>query len=156
MGCNSLNPDRCGYGDHFWLALHCRDHPDRGLHGQYGQKGLTEIDNLPFDYYEKCFKKIESEKLDNKVNDVYIFSDKWKNIKESKLYYPLKKYLQSKNYTKKNHDREVVIANSKEIENFFEEFDRIDVDDISPRQSLDFLYRLKSKRQSNGKSKFKK
>ena len=47
---------------------------------------------------------------------------------------------------------------SKEIENFFEEFDKIDLDDISPRQSLDFLYKLKSKRQrqGNGKSEFKK
>ena len=64
--------------------------------------------------------------------------------------------LQSKNQTKKNHNKEVVIVNSKEIENFLEEFDKIDVDEISPRQSLDFLYKLKSKRQSNGKSKFKK
>ena len=45
-----------------------------------------------------------------------------------------------------------------EIENFLEEFDKIDVDEITPRQSLDFLYKLKSKRQrqSNGKSKFEK
>ena len=64
--------------------------------------------------------------------------------------------LQSKNQTKKNYNKETVTVNSKEIENFLEEFDKIDVDDISPRQSLDFLYKLKSKRQSNGKSKFKK
>ena len=64
--------------------------------------------------------------------------------------------LHSKNQTKKNHNEEVVMVNSKEIENFLEEFDKIDVDDISPRQSLDFLYQLKSKRHSNGKSKFKK
>ena len=64
--------------------------------------------------------------------------------------------LQSKNQTKKNYNKEVVLDYSKEIENFLEEFDKIDVDDISPRQSLDFLYKLKSKRQSIGKSKFKK
>ena len=64
--------------------------------------------------------------------------------------------LQSKNHNKKNHNKEVVIVNSKEIENFLEEFDKIDVDEITPRQSLDFLYKLKSKRQSDGKSKFKK
>ena len=64
--------------------------------------------------------------------------------------------LQSKNQTQKKHNKEVVIVNSKEIESFLEEFDKIDVDDISPRQSQDFLYKLKSKRQSNGKSKFKK
>ena len=57
---------------------------------------------------------------------------------------------------KKYHNKQVVIVNSKEIENFLDEFDKIDVDDISPRQSLDFLYKLKSKRLSNGKSKFKK
>ena len=39
---------------------------------------------------------------------------------------------------------------------FLEEFDKIDIDEISPRQSLEFLYKLKSKRQSNGRSKFKK
>ena len=64
--------------------------------------------------------------------------------------------LHSKNKTKKNHNKEVVIVNSKEIENFLEEFDKIDVDDIRPRQSLDILYKLKSKRQNNGKSEFKK
>ena len=64
--------------------------------------------------------------------------------------------LQSKNQKKKNHNKEVVTVNSKEVNKFLEEFDRIDVDDISPRQSLDFLYKLKSKRHSNGKSKFKK
>ena len=64
--------------------------------------------------------------------------------------------LQSKSQKKKNHNKEIVTVNSKEIENFLEEFDKIDVDDISPRQSLDFLYKLKSMRQSNGKSKFKK
>ena len=64
--------------------------------------------------------------------------------------------LQSKNQTKINSNKEVSIFNSKEVESFLEEFDKIDVDDISPRQSLDFLYKLKSKRQGNGKSKFKK
>ena len=64
--------------------------------------------------------------------------------------------LQSKNQTKINKNKEEATVNSKEIESFLEEFDKIDVDDISPRQSLDFLYKLKSKRQSNGKSKFKK
>ena len=64
--------------------------------------------------------------------------------------------LQSKNQTKINSNKEVAIFNSKEVENFLEEFDKIDVDDISPRQSLDFLYKLKSKRQGNGKSKLKK
>ena len=64
--------------------------------------------------------------------------------------------LQSKNQKNKNHNKEVVIVNSKEVDKFLEEFDRIDVDDISPRQSLEFLYKLKSKRHSNGKSKFKK
>ena len=63
--------------------------------------------------------------------------------------------LQSKNQTKKNYNKETVTVNSKETEIFLEEFDKIDVDDISPRQSLDFLYKLKSKRQTNGKSKFK-
>ena len=64
--------------------------------------------------------------------------------------------LHSKNQTKINKNKEVAIVNSKEVESFLEEFDKIDVDDLSPRQSLDFLYKLKSKRQSNGKSKFKK
>ena len=64
--------------------------------------------------------------------------------------------LQSKNKTEKNYNKEIVTVNSKEIENFIDEFDKIDVDEISPRQSLEFLYKLKSKRQSNGKSKFKK
>ena len=39
-----------------------------------------------------------------------------------------------------------VINESKEDEVFFEEFDKVDVDDISPRQSLDFLYKLKQLR----------
>jgi DNA mismatch repair protein MutS len=64
--------------------------------------------------------------------------------------------LQTKNQTKINKNKEEATVNSKEIESFLEEFDKIDVDDISPRQSLDFLYKLKSKRQSIGKSKFKK
>ncbi len=64
--------------------------------------------------------------------------------------------LQSKNQSKTNKNKEVAKVNSKEVESFLEEFDKIDVDDLSPRQSLDFLYKLKSKRQSNGKSKFKK
>ena len=64
--------------------------------------------------------------------------------------------LQSKNQTKTNKRKEVATVNSREVESFLEEFDKIDVDDLSPRQSLDFLYKLKSKRQSNGKSKFKK
>ncbi len=64
--------------------------------------------------------------------------------------------LQSKSQKKKNYNKKLVIDNSKEIEDFLEEFDKIDVDDLSPRQSQDFLYKLKSKRQSNGKSKFKK
>ncbi len=64
--------------------------------------------------------------------------------------------LQSKNQTKTNINKEVATVNSKEVESFLEEFDKIDVDDLSPRQSLNFLYKLKSKRQSNGKGKFKK
>ncbi|MAK06121.1 MAG: DNA mismatch repair protein MutS, partial [Rhodospirillaceae bacterium] len=64
--------------------------------------------------------------------------------------------LQSKNQKKITSNKEVAIFNSKEVERFLEEFDQIDVDDISPRQSLDFLYKLKSKRQGNGKSKLKK
>ena len=66
--------------------------------------------------------------------------------------------LQSKSQTKKNYNKETVTVKSNEIENFLEEFDKIDVDEISPRQSLDLLYKLKSKRQRqiNGKSKFKK
>ncbi len=61
--------------------------------------------------------------------------------------------LQSNNKKKKNHNEEVVIVNSKEIENFLEEFDKIDVDEISPRQSLDLLYKLKSTRHTNEKDK---
>ncbi len=64
--------------------------------------------------------------------------------------------LHSKNQIMVNHNKEVITVNEKEIENFLEEFDKIEVDEISPRQSLEFLYKLKSKRQSNGKSKFKK
>ena len=65
--------------------------------------------------------------------------------------------LQSKNdHSEKHQKKEIVIVNSKEVNDFLEEFDKIDIDDISPRQSLDFLYKLKSKRQTNGKSKFKK
>ena len=56
----------------------------------------------------------------------------------------------------KNPKKEGDIVNSKEINNFLEEFDKIDIDDISPRQSLDLLYELKLKRQKNGKSNFKK
>ena len=62
-------------------------------------------------------------------------------------------HLQSKNKKKKNHNNEVVIVNSKEIKNFLEEFDKIDVDEISPRQSLDLLYKLKSTRHTNEKDK---
>ena len=57
----------------------------------------------------------------------------------------------SKNQTKKKHGTEVVIVNSKEIENFLEEFDKINVDEISPRQSLELLYKLKSIRHTNEK-----
>ncbi len=64
--------------------------------------------------------------------------------------------LQSKNQIKKNDNIKVIPINSKETESFLEEFDKIDIDEITPRQSLDFLYKLKSKRQRNGESKFKK
>ena len=64
--------------------------------------------------------------------------------------------LQSEKQTKINSNKEVAIFNSKEVESFLEEFDKIDVDDLSPRQSMEFLYKLKSKRQGNGKSKIKK
>ena len=64
--------------------------------------------------------------------------------------------LQSKNQIKKNDNKKVIPINSKETESFLEEFDKIDIDEITPRQSLDFLYKLKSKRQRNGESKFKK
>ena len=59
--------------------------------------------------------------------------------------------LQSKNQKKKSQSKEVVIVNSKEIENFFEEFDKIDVDEITPRQSLNLLYKLKLIRHTNEK-----
>ena len=65
--------------------------------------------------------------------------------------------LQSKRtQTTLNSKKQVFINNSQEINYFLDEFDKIDVDGISPRESLDFLYKLKSKRQTNGKSKFKK
>ena len=65
--------------------------------------------------------------------------------------------LQSKsNENKKNSIKETDIVKSKEVNNFFEEFDKIEVDDMTPRQSLDFFYKLKSMRHTNGKSKFKK
>ena len=65
--------------------------------------------------------------------------------------------LQNKsNQTVKNPEKNIDIVNSKEVNNFLEEFDKIDVDDISPRQSLDLLYKLKLKRQKNGKSNFKR
>ena len=61
--------------------------------------------------------------------------------------------LKRKNQRKKKHNTEVVIVNSKEVENFLEEFDKINVDEISPRQSLELLYKLKSIRQTNEKDK---
>ena len=42
----------------------------------------------------------------------------------------------------KNID-EMDISVSKEHEVFFEEFDKVNVDEISPRQSLDIFYKLK-------------
>ena len=57
---------------------------------------------------------------------------------------------------KLNSNKQVVINNSQEVNDFLDEFDKMDIDDISPRESLDFLYKLKSKRQTNGNSKFKK
>ena len=35
------------------------------------------------------------------------------------------------------------ISESKEDEVFFEEFDKVNVDEISPRQALDIFYKLK-------------
>ena len=65
-------------------------------------------------------------------------------------------FITIENESLSSKDNNSSIFNAKEIENFMDEFDKIDVDEISPRQSLEFLYKLKSKRQSNGKSKFKK
>ncbi len=51
-----------------------------------------------------------------------------------------------------NHEKfhikmdESVTSESKDNGDFFEEFDKVNVDDISARQSLDFLYKLKSLR----------
>ena len=53
------------------------------------------------------------------------------------------------NFQKKNNETQNVgidnstIFESKEDEDFFEEFDKVNVDEISPRQSLDILYKLK-------------
>ena len=49
-------------------------------------------------------------------------------------------------------DKTFRVLTAAEVKDFLDEFDKIDIDDISPRQSLDFLYKLKSKRQSNGNS----
>mgnify|MGYP001372942536 CR=1 FL=1 len=38
---------------------------------------------------------------------------------------------------------EMDISESKEDEFFFEEFDKVNVDEISPRQALDIFYKLK-------------
>ena len=53
------------------------------------------------------------------------------------------------NLQNKNNKRHLMkiddsdIDKSKENEDFFEEFDKVNVDDISPRQSLEILYKLK-------------
>ena len=128
---------------------------------------------MNYNFLNKINSKKESIKIINNLyqGDVYLI----RNTISKKFILDLKKYLIDKakidpssfykikegcpNFNriiKKKHKKEVVIDNSKEIENFLEEFDKIDVDDISARQSLDILYKLKSKRQSNGKSKFKK
>ena len=62
--------------------------------------------------------------------------------------------LQNKsNQTVKGPEKDVDIVNSKKVSKFLIEFDEIDVDNISPRQSLDLLYKLKSIRCSNEKDK---
>ncbi len=61
--------------------------------------------------------------------------------------------LQNKsNQTLKKPEKSESIVNSKKVNNFLEEFDKIDVDSISPRQSLNLLYKLKSIRHLNEKN----
>ena len=53
------------------------------------------------------------------------------------------------NFQNKNNEThfmnidEIDISESKEDEVFFEEFDKVNVDEISPRQALDIFYKLK-------------
>ena len=62
--------------------------------------------------------------------------------------------LQNKsNQTEKKSENHLGIIYSQKVKNFIEEFDKLDLDNISPRQSLDFLYKLKSIRNSNEKDK---
>ena len=42
-----------------------------------------------------------------------------------------------------------VISESKVDDDFFKEFDRVNVDEITPRQSLDIFYKLKLLRNTN-------
>ena len=62
--------------------------------------------------------------------------------------------LQNKsNQNVKIPEKDIEMVNSKEVNNFLEEFDKIGVDDISPRQALDLLYKLKSIRHINEKDR---
>ncbi len=58
----------------------------------------------------------------------------------------------NRNHSKQQSKKQVVYHKSQELYDFLNELDKIDLDDISPRESLDYLYKLKSKRQTNGKT----
>ena len=46
-------------------------------------------------------------------------------------------------YSQKSQNIDNNYCNINENESFFREFDNINLDDISPRESLDILYKLK-------------
>ena len=81
---------------------------------------VAQLAGLPTEVIHRA--KILLSKLENDSNEKKI--DEWENILQ-----------------------ELPLPNDNEI--FFKEFDKLEVDQISPREALDIIYKMKSLRQSN-------
>ena len=81
---------------------------------------VAQLAGLPTEVIHRA--KILLSKLENDSNEKKI--DEWENILQ-----------------------ELPLPNDNEI--FFKEFDKLEADQISPREALDIIYKMKSLRQSN-------
>ena len=87
-----------------YIAIHLRE-----LLASRGQLPLPNIDNLSINYYKRALSIIESEiKLNKKptLKSVLLFTDMFKDLSKSSLYYELKNFLELKGYQVKSLDKD--------------------------------------------------
>ena len=95
-----------------YIAIHTRE-----LHGNVENQLINSIDNLNINYYSKCLNKITRDKSLSKIKYAIVFSDLWKDPKNSKLITKLIALLKRNGIKYINGDNE--INSSLEIINIF-------------------------------------